>query len=143
MHRREPAPRSEPAGFVPGVLDDLAAAVWVQGYAAAWLGCDWRRLARRLAGDVALLSPDLKISLAGRRAVLTHLRATMRGAQIHEYNATDLRGRSSGAIAIISYGWQLDWTFRRERRQTSGRDILVLRATPSGWQLVRRLPLRM
>jgi Domain of unknown function (DUF4440) len=140
---REPAPRSAPAGFVPGALDDLAAAVWVQGYAAAWLGCDWRTLERRLAADIALLSPDLKVWLAGRRAVLTHLRATMRGSEVHEYNATDLRGRSCGVIGIISYGWQLDWTFQHRRRQSSGRALLVLRATPYGWQLVRCLPLRM
>lgn len=129
------------AGFVPGLLDDLSAAVWLQGYDAAWLGCDWPALERRLAADVALLSPGLKVRLAGRRAVLTHLRARMRGAQVHEYSATDLRGRSAGAIGIISYGWQLDCTVGHQRRRISGRDLLVLRATPGGWQLLRRLPL--
>ena len=143
--RRDPsdrAPRREPTELVPRVLDDLAAAVWLQRYDTAWLGCDWRALERQLAADVALLSPELKIWLAGRRALLAHLRAMMRGAQVHEYNATDLRGRSSGMIGIISYGWQLDWTVGHKRRQISGRELLVLRATSRGWQLLRRLPQR-
>jgi len=135
-------PRGEPPDPVPGALDDLAAAVWLQAYDAAWLGCDWTALERQLAADVALLSPELRVWLAGRRAVLAHVRAMMRGAQVHEYNATDLTGRSMGAIGIISYRWQLDWTFEHKRRQNSGRDVLVLRAAPGGWQLLRRLPLQ-
>lgn len=114
----------------------------MQRYDAAWLGCDWRSLEDQLATDVALLSPELKVWLAGRRAVLTHLRAAMRGRQVHEYNATDLRGRSCGALGIISFRWQLDWSFGHERRQSSGRDLLVLRTSAGGWQLLRRLPLR-
>lgn len=135
-------PRREPARLAAGALDDLAAAVWVQGYDAAWLGGDWRTLGRRLAADVALLSPELEVWLAGRRAVLTHLRAMMRGARVHEYNATDLKGLSSGPVGIISYRWQLDWTRARRRRQSLGRDLLVLRSAAGEWQLLRRLPLR-
>lgn len=123
------------------MLDDLAAALWLRAYDAAWLGCDWPALERRLAADVAVLSPELKVSLAGRRAVLAHLRAMMRGARVHEYSATELRGRSAGAIGIISYGWQLDCTVGHQRRRISGRHLLVLRATPAGWQLLRRMPL--
>ncbi|HWZ64510.1 MAG TPA: nuclear transport factor 2 family protein [Steroidobacteraceae bacterium] len=128
----------EPA---PAVLDDLAAAVWVQAYDAAWLGRNWPELERQLAADVALLSPGLQISVAGRRAVLAHMRTALRDAQVHEYNATDLKGRSSGGIGIISYRWQLDWTVGHHREQLSGRDVLVLCASPAGWQLLRRLPL--
>lgn len=128
----------------PGELDDLAAAVWLQAHDAAWLGRDWTALEQQLAPDVALLSPELRVWLAGRRAVLAHLRAMMQGAWVHEYNATDLRGRSSGAIGIVSYGWQLDWTFDHRRRQNSGRELLVLRAAPAcgGWQVLRRMPLQ-
>lgn len=114
----------------------------MQRFDAAWLGGDWRTLERRLAADVALLSPDLEVWLAGRRAVLTHLRAAMRGAQVHEYNATDLRGLCSGPLGVISYRWQLDWSRARRRRQSSGRALLVLRAAAGEWQLLRRMPLR-
>jgi Domain of unknown function (DUF4440) len=124
----------------PGVLDDLAAAVWVQVYDAAWLGRNWRQLQRHLAADVALLSPGRRVAVVGRRAVLAQMRATLRDAQVHEYNATDLKGRSSGGIGIISYRWQLDWTVGDRRQQLSGRDVLVLRAAATGWQLLRRVP---
>ncbi len=131
-----------PVDFAPGVLDDLAAARWLQAYDAAWLGREWAALECLLAADVALLAPDLRVWLAGRRAVMAHLRAMMHEARVHEYNATDLKGRSSGAIGIVSYRWQLDWTFDHRRRQSLGREALVLRATPCGWQLLRRLPLQ-
>jgi hypothetical protein len=125
-----------------GVLDGLAAAVWVQAYDAAWLGRDWTELERHLAADVALLSPGMRVTVAGRKAVLAHMRAMMGDAQVHEYNTTGLKGRSSGGLGIISYHWQLDWTVHQRRRQLSGRDVLLLRATPAGWQLLRRLPVQ-
>ncbi|MGO9803252.1 MAG: nuclear transport factor 2 family protein [Steroidobacteraceae bacterium] len=137
-HSGSDGPRAEEPD--PGVLDDLAAAVWVQAYDAAWLGRNWPQLQQQLAADVALLSPDRRVAVAGRRAVLAHMRATLRDAQVHEYNATDLKGRSTGGVGIISYRWQLDWTVGHRRQQLSGRDVLVLRAAATGWQLVRRLP---
>ena len=76
------------------------------------------------------------------RLVLAHLRAAMCGAAVHEYNATDLRGHASGATGVISYRWQLDWTVEGERRASSARDILVLRAELPGWQLVWRAQVR-
>jgi ketosteroid isomerase-like protein len=120
-------------------LDDLAAAVWVQAYDAAWLGRDWRALERCFAPDVVLTSPAFTSSIAGREAVLAHMRAMMSGVRVHEYNATDLKGHSSGAVGVITYRWQLDWTAERERRAISGRDILMLRASADDWQLVWRV----
>lgn len=122
----------------PGVLDDLAAAVWVQAYDAAWLSRSWTALERRLSPDVVMVTSAFTRVIAGRTAVLAHLRALMRGAVVHEYNATDLKGHASGATGVISYRWQLDWTVEGERRASSGRDILVLRAVPQGWQLAWR-----
>jgi ketosteroid isomerase-like protein len=126
----------------PSVLDDLAAAVWVQAYDAAWLGRDWTTLERCLAPDIALMSPAFTTAIVGRDAVLAHLRAMMCGVQIHEYNATDLKGHSSGAVGVITYRWQLDWTVDRARRPLSGRDILVLRAASESWQLMWRVQVR-
>ena len=77
--------------------------------------------------DIALMSPPFMTGIVGRDAVLAHLRAMMCGAQIHEYNTTDLKGHSSGSVGIITYRWQLDWTVDHKRRPLSGHDILVLR----------------
>jgi hypothetical protein len=128
---REP----EPADLL---LDDLAAAVWVQAYDAAWLGRDWSALERRLAPDVALALSGFSATIIGRTEVLAHLRAVMRTMHVHEYNATDLNGHASGAAGVITYRWQLDCTVDRERRASSGRDILVLRSAGAEWQLVWR-----
>lgn len=130
-----------PPQRVSGVLDDLAAARWIQAYDAAWLGRDWSRLERYLAADVALLTAAPGVSIAGRRAVLEHMRSQLSGVEVHEYNTTDLKGRTAGDIGIISYRWQLEWTIGHRRRELSGRDVLVLRAATAGWQLLRRLPL--
>ena len=126
-------PHARAAG--PGVLDDLAAAVWVRAFDAAWLSREWTTLERRLAPDIALMSPPFMTGIVGRDAVLAHLRAMMCGAQIHEYNTTDLKGHSSGSVGIITYRWQLDWTVDHKRRPLSGHDILVLRAVNESWQL--------
>ncbi len=123
-------------------LDDLAAAVWVQAYDAAWLGQRWSDLERLLAADVAVLDCASGTAISGRPAVLEHLRATLRGAEVHEYNATDLITHSAGAIGVITYRWQLDWTVERGRRALRGRDVLVLRAGRTGWQLAWRGQLR-
>jgi hypothetical protein len=122
----------------PGVLDDFAAAVWVQAYDAAWLGQHWRALEQCFAPDVALMLADFAGAITGRAAVLAHIREMMAGTVVHEYNATDLKGHASGATGVITYRWQLDWTVGRERRATAGRDVLVLRAVRESWQLVWR-----
>ncbi len=128
---RRPAPADT-------VLDDLAAAVWVQAYDAAWLGRDWAALERCLAPDVALAVSGFSATIVGRTEVLAHLRAVMRTTHVHEYNATDLNGHASGPTGVITYRWQLDCTVDRERRASSGRDILVLRSSGADWQLVWR-----
>lgn len=121
-----------------GVLDDLAAAVWVQAYDAAWLREDWAALEKRLAPDVAMMPAGSGTAISGRDSVLAHIRALMSGAHVHEYNATDLRGYTAGSIGVITYRWQLDWSTDHKHREASGRDILVLRRTSEGWQLVWR-----
>jgi ketosteroid isomerase-like protein len=129
------------ATHAQGVLDDLAAAVWVQAYDAAWLGQHWRALEQCLAPDVAVMLGSTNV-ITGRAAVLAHIREMMTGTVVHEYNATDLKGHASGATGVITYRWQLDWTVGSERRATSGRDILVLRAAHESWQLVWRAQVR-
>jgi Domain of unknown function (DUF4440) len=99
-------------------------------------------LERYLAPDIALMSPAFTTAVVGRDAVLAHLRAMMSGVRIHEYNATDIKGHSSGTVGAITYRWQLDWTVDRERRPLSSRDILVLRAASESGQLMWRVQVR-
>jgi ketosteroid isomerase-like protein len=125
-----------------GILDDLAAAVWVQAYDAAWLGKDWATLEKLFAPDAAVVLPGFSATVLGPAPILDNLREIFGGAQIHEYNATDLKGHSSGPVGVIHYRWQLDWTVDEKRRAISGRDILVLRSMPEGWLLVWRAQIR-
>ncbi len=133
---------ASPHGLRRNGLDDLAAAVWVQAFDAAWLGQDWSTLERYFAPEVAVLLADFTTTVAGRAAVLNHFRAMMSAAQVHEYNATDLTGYSSGDTGFVCYRWQLDWTVDGKRRPSSGRDILVLRSMEEGWQLAWRAQVR-
>lgn len=123
-------------------LDDLAAAVWVQAFDAAWLSQDWQALGRYFAQDVLVMETGFSTPVTGRPAVLEYFRSMMNGTQVHEYNATDLKGHSSGETGVIYYRWQLDWTVDNERRAQTGRDVLVLRSLPEGWQLVWRAQIR-
>lgn len=121
-----------------GILDDLAAAIWVQAYDAAWLSKDWATLEKLFAPDAALALPGFSATVVGRAPIMDHLRTMLSGAQVHEYNATDLKGHSSGTAGVVYYRWQLDWTVDGRRRAVSGRDVLVLRSMPEGWLLVWR-----
>jgi uncharacterized protein DUF4440 len=125
----------------PGVLDDFAAAIWVQAYDAAWLGQNWMALEKCFAADAAMITGSAN-PVTGREAVVAYIRKMMTGAVVHEYNATDLKGHASGATGVITYRWQLDWTVGGQRRATSGRDILVLRSVRESWQLVWRAQVR-
>lgn len=121
-----------------GDLDDLAAAVWVQGYDAARLNQEWTALEKHLAPDVVVMLNGFSTAISGRATVLDHIRALMRETRVHEYNATDLTGHTAGTIGVITYRWQLDSSVSHKRRESSGRDILVLRRVPERWQLVWR-----
>jgi len=123
-------------------LDELAAAVWVQGYDAAWLGQDWGHLEHCLDPDVEFVSHGFVSAAVGRAAVLRGFRELMQAMQVHEYNATDITAHSSGPVGVITYRWQLESTVAGERRAVSGRDLLVLRAADGTWSLVWRAQLR-
>jgi hypothetical protein len=62
----------------------------------------------------------------------------MQRTYVHEYHVEDVRGFTSGVVAIITYGWQLDWTVESERRSCAGRDILVLKPQAPSWQMTWR-----
>jgi hypothetical protein len=123
-------------------MDDYGAAAWVQGYDAAWLGQDWRRLAHYLAVDVNFVPYGSSTILVGRKAVIAHLREFLTTAEVHEYNATDLRGRAGRGVALVSYRWQLEWTGDGRRCAAEGRDLLSLRSIDGHWQMIWRLQLR-
>jgi ketosteroid isomerase-like protein len=145
------ATRVSPAAHRPGdcalsvtsvapVLDDLAAAMWVQEYDAAWLRRDWERLQKRLAPEVEFVIPGAPDPVVGSAFVVATLRDIMAHTRIHEYNATDLQGYDCGTIGVITYLWSLDWTVRdgAARSQSTGRDVLVLRAAAGCWLLTWR-----
>ena len=119
-------------------MDEFAAASWVQAYDAAWLGEDWDRLARYLAADVHFVPHGAKRVIAGREAVIEHLREFLKRAEVHEYNATDLRLRAARGVAYVSYRWQLDWTCDGRRHVAQGRDLISLRFADGDWRLIRR-----
>lgn len=120
-------------------MDDLEAAVWLQAYNTAWLNHDWTYLGNCLAADVEFRSRDSRTALVGRTAVLGSMRELMDRISVHEYNATDLTGRCVGALGIIRYCWQFDWTCGSEHRTNAGRDVLVLRAVEQRWELRARI----
>ena len=122
----------------PISLDDSQAALWLQAYDAAWLSQKWQILEELFAHDVTLVSTDFVRAIVGRSAVLEHLRATMARTHIHEYDASDLKGYTSGSVGVITYRWQLDRTVDGERRSGYGRDILVLEPARDHWQLAWR-----
>lgn len=123
-------------------MDDFGAAAWVQAYDAAWLGQDWVRLARYLAADVSFVPYGSSRILVGRKATIAHLREFLSGAEVHEYNATDLRARAAHGVSLIVYRWQLEWTGDGQRRAAEGRDLLSLRIVDGRWQMSSRLQLR-
>ena len=120
------------------VLDDLAAARWVQAYDSAWLGKDWAGLEERLAPDVIFVIPGAPEPLEGRVRVLESIRNGMSDVRMHEYNATDLQGYDCAGLGVITYRWQLDCTVGQGRSQSTGRDVLVLRASADRWLLAWR-----
>jgi hypothetical protein len=123
-------------------LNDLTAAMWVQAYDSAWLGQNWGLLERLLALDVEFETKHFTNALIGRHSVIAYLRDAIKQTRIHEYNATDLKGHSSGPVGIITYRWQLDCTIEEERTESTGRDVLVLCADEDHWKLVWRAQFR-
>ncbi len=119
-------------------MDEFAAASWVQAYDAAWLGQDWARLERQLAADVHFVPHGTTRVIAGRKAVLAHLREFVKRAEVHEYNATDLHVRASRGVAYVSYRWQLEWAREGRRHVAQGRDLISLRFADGGWQMTWR-----
>ena len=122
-------------------LDEFGAAAWVQAYDAAWLDRDWERLEGMLAPDVESVAAGREQTVVGRPAVIADLRESLADATVHEYSATDVHVRGSGALRVLSYRWQREETVGDERVMRAGRDVLALRAGDHGWQLVRRIEL--
>ena len=96
QHVGRPGPLRGP--LPEAMLDDIAAAGWVQSFDAAWLGGDWRRLERLLAADVEFVPQGGSDLIVGRAAVLGHLRRSLAHGVVHEYSATDVRARARVAV---------------------------------------------
>ena len=135
-------PRLQRPSPAAAVLDDISAASWVQAFDAAWLGGDRRGLERLLAPDVEFLPQGGADVIVGRAAVLGHLRRALAGGVVHEYRATDVRGRASRSVSIVTYRWQLECARGGERSVAKGRDVPALRAVGEGCQLGWRIQLR-
>jgi hypothetical protein len=120
------------------VLDNLAAARWVEAYNAAWVGRDWVSLASYLAPGVEFVVPALGDTLSGRPAIIATLRDSLANVVIHEYDTTNLAGHDHGSVGVITYDWQLDSSIGQQHIQSTGRDVLVLSATAGQWLLVWR-----
>ena len=80
--------------------------------------------------------------IVGRAAVLNHLRRYLDGAEVHEYSATDLRGRMSRSLSIVTYRWQQDRTVDRVRSVTNGHDMIASCAMRDDGQLGWRIQLQ-
>jgi uncharacterized protein len=141
--RRPVRPADVLLRFPPGLplLDDLAAAAFVQTLDAAWLGRDWERLERLLAPEVVYMMPGLSGTLRGRAAALASYMEFMRDAQVHEYNATDIESEVLGAVALLSYRWQMDWSKGEENFRATGRDVCVLEPAGGDWRILWRTQL--
>jgi hypothetical protein len=118
------------------VLDDWAAARWLQVCDAACIGEDWPRLERCLAQDVRLLPRDETAALVGRAAVVANMRKRAEQIRMHDYNAIEVTGSSSGPVGVIECRWQLECAEEPRDGAATGRDVLVLRAAEHGWELV-------
>jgi uncharacterized protein (TIGR02246 family) len=104
----------------------------------AWLSGDAERAGALFADDAVMVAPDLAKVGASRAAMVEGFVQYAAQATTHSFAETKRSIHVRGALAVVTYTYDVDYTFAGTRSRESGQEVLVLAKEAGVWRAVWR-----
>ena len=145
---REPEAKREPPRPKPVVRRatwrragddrDAVIAVW-RRINDAWTDGAPEQMAEDLDEAVVMVQPGFADRIEGRDAAIGSFRDFVESSTLHEYAESGLRVHVSGATAVVTCGWEIDWSSADRRQRERGHDVYVFGRERGRWRAVWRV----
>lgn len=110
----------------------------VEAINAAWRSGNMEALSSLFHPDMVIVGPAYQPLASGITASIASYQDFLRVSVIHEYHQTELTIHVYGDVAIVTFGWEMDYEQGGKRSRENGTDLFVLRRSSERWQAVWR-----
>ena len=104
----------------------------------AWLSGDAQPAGELFSDDAVMISPDLVKVGASRERMVESFAQYAAHATTHSFAETKRSIHVRGALAIVTYTYEVDYTFAGTRSRESGQEMLVLVKESGAWRAAWR-----
>jgi ketosteroid isomerase-like protein len=115
-----------------------SAAEVVEAINSAWTTGQVDELASYFAPDMVIVGPGYQPLARGVDACVASYRDFLRVSVVHHYHQSALSVHQADPVAVVTYGWEMDYEQGGQRSREAGTDLFVLRREGDRWQAVWR-----
>lgn len=105
----------------------------------AWTAGEPERMAEDLDQAVVMLQPGFADRVVGREAAIASFREFLHSSVVHEYAESDLVIDLAGSTAVVTCGWEIEWSSDDRRRRERGHDVYIFARDRGRWRAVWRV----
>jgi ketosteroid isomerase-like protein len=105
---------------------------------AAWRTGQTDDLATHFAPDMVIVGPGYVPLARGAAACVASYRDFLQASVVHDFRQSNLSAHVTGDVAVVTYGWEMDYEQGGQRSREVGTDLFVLRQEGGRWQAVWR-----
>jgi ketosteroid isomerase-like protein len=95
-------------------------------------------LASHFDPDAVIVGPGFQPLARGAEACVASYRDFLRVSIVHEYRQSALAVHEANGVAVVTFGWEMEYEQGGRRSRESGTDLFVLRRQGDGWLAVWR-----
>lgn len=110
----------------------------VEAINAAWRSGNMEALTSLFHPHIAIVGPAYQPLAKGIAACVASYQDFLRVSVIHDYHQTKLTAHDYGDVAIVTFGWEMDYEQGGKRSRETGTDLFVLKRSSERWQAVWR-----
>ena len=116
----------------------VSAAEVVAAINAAWRSGRTEELAAHFDPAIVIVGPGYRPLASGSEACIGSYRDFLRASVLHDYHQSDIAVHEASGVAVVTYGWEMDYEQGGRRSREVGTDLFVLRRQGERWLAVWR-----
>jgi hypothetical protein len=87
---------------------------------------------------MVIVGPGYQPLARGVEACVASYRDFLRASVVHHYHQSAVLVHQADPVAVVTYGWEMDYEQGGRRSREAGTDLFVLRRDGERWQAVWR-----
>lgn len=110
----------------------------VEAINAAWRTGRVDGLAAYFDPAAVIVGPGHQPLARGAEACVASYRDFLAASVVHDYRQSDPTVHEAGGVAVVTFGWEMEYEQKGRRSREAGTDLFVLRQVGDGWLAVWR-----